>query len=152
MRRTDPSGFTLVELMIVIAIIGVLANLAIPNMIRMTRRADAITVIKDFEAVRDAAFSHYAQSGTFPATDGWGDVPPSMAAHLPPAFSFNKSKYNMRWVRWSLPNGNDRRGNQPALMALRVRSSDRDLIRAVQDQYNGPMVQATRTRVTYVGW
>src|SRR5678816_3211918 len=52
-------GFTLVEIMIVVAIIAVLAAIALPNFMRARKRAHAARVMEDLRLI-DAAVDQYA--------------------------------------------------------------------------------------------
>ena len=53
------SAFTLVEIMIVVAIIGLLSAIAVPNFLRSRKRAQATIVLEDLR-VLDFAIDQYA--------------------------------------------------------------------------------------------
>ena len=57
--NTKRGGFTLVEIMIVVAIIALLASIAVPNFLRSRRRAQATQVLQDLRMI-DAAIDQYA--------------------------------------------------------------------------------------------
>ena len=52
-------GFTLVEIMIVVAIIALLAAIAVPNFLRARKRSQATRIIEDLRMI-DAAVDQYA--------------------------------------------------------------------------------------------
>lgn len=52
-------GFTLVEIMIVVAIIGLLAGIAVPSFLRARMRSQAMDVLNDLR-ILDAALEQYA--------------------------------------------------------------------------------------------
>ena len=65
-------GFTLIELMIVVAIIGILAAVALPAYQDYTVRAKMSEVILAMSACRSSITEVYQTGGTPPAANGWG--------------------------------------------------------------------------------
>lgn len=65
-RTTGQTGYTLIEMMIVIAIIGILTNLALPNMQRSIIRAKETSLKKTLFVLRDVIDQYYADHGKFP--------------------------------------------------------------------------------------
>lgn len=59
-KRSNEKGFTLIELMIVIAIIGILAAIAIPNFVAYRNKTFCSAVEKDAEAVASAIGDYFA--------------------------------------------------------------------------------------------
>ncbi len=57
--RTKHAGFTLVEIMIVVAIIALLAAIAVPGFLRARKRSQASKIINDLRLI-DAAVDQYA--------------------------------------------------------------------------------------------
>ncbi|MGC9323399.1 MAG: pilin [Desulfomonilia bacterium] len=66
MVRSDKKGFTLIELMIVVAIIGVLAAVAIPAYSGYVKRARMSEVTNAMGALGSAAVEIYQASGNMP--------------------------------------------------------------------------------------
>lgn len=71
MTRTNEKGFTLIELMIVIAIIGILAAIAIPNFIAYRNKAFCSGVESDANAIA-AAIADYFAIPAYTALPVWG--------------------------------------------------------------------------------
>ena len=80
MRR----GFTLLELLIVVIIIGILASLALPNFFRGVERARWAEAKSVLGSLRGAQLRYYAQYGAYTATIGNLDVQTT----VPKYFSF----------------------------------------------------------------
>jgi prepilin-type N-terminal cleavage/methylation domain-containing protein len=58
-RRTKHAGFTLVEIMIVVAIIALLAAIAVPGFLRARKRSQASRILNDLRMI-DSAVDQYA--------------------------------------------------------------------------------------------
>ena len=61
-------GFTLLELIIVVAIIGILAVIAMPAMINAPKRAAEAALLTDLRTFRDVIDQHYGDQGFYPPT------------------------------------------------------------------------------------
>ena len=70
--RTLQKGFTLIELMIVVAIIGILAAVALPAYQDYTVRAKMSEVILAMSACRTSITEVYQSGGSAPGAGNWG--------------------------------------------------------------------------------
>lgn len=64
--RRRASGFTLLELIVVIVIIGILATIALPALKNLPRRAAEAVLKNDLRALRDVIDQYYADQGNYP--------------------------------------------------------------------------------------
>jgi general secretion pathway protein G len=65
--HNDSQGFTLIELMIVMAIMGILITIAAPNLKKSIVRARESVLREDLFQIRDAIDQYYADNGKYPA-------------------------------------------------------------------------------------
>jgi len=71
------SGFTLIELMIVVAIIGILAAIAIPAYQDYTRRSHVAEGLNLGALVKTAVAEYYLSENTWPVDNGTVGIAPS---------------------------------------------------------------------------
>ena len=124
-------GFTIVELLTVMIVIGVLASIAVFKYIDLRHRAQAAQAAGDLQALRIAAYSAWYETGVWPAEVGPGTVPPGLVQYLPLNFSFTRPEYTLDWESFVPPGGGPSASMQVGVV---ITSSDPRLQAALQQQ------------------
>lgn len=133
-------GFTLVELLVTVSIVGILAGLAIPNLNNMTFRARATSVAADLEVLRVATLSYNGDAHAWPAERPSGEVPPELVGFLPDGFSFAGNGYELDFENIPLPMGLPGDPNASLLIGASVTAADDRLFNGVAEILGGTIV------------
>lgn len=141
--HTRRSGFTLIEIMIVTLILGILAGLGVPTYRRMIVKAHAARVAGDFNVVKMAAYSYFADHGAWPPDVNRGVVPPGLVPYLPANFQFVEPDFKIDWDNWSLPDGTPTEPGTNVLVGISVVTPDPELGHAVIDLLGNTNVHYT---------
>jgi prepilin-type N-terminal cleavage/methylation domain-containing protein len=104
MSRTR-RGFTFIELLVVIIVLGLLSALATLKYLDLKNRALTAQAASDMEAIRLAAYGAWYETGSWPSEVGPGVVPAEMVQYLPKNFSFSRPEYTLDWENFAPPGG-----------------------------------------------
>lgn len=143
-------GFSLVELLMAVSIVGILAGLAIPNMRNMTFRARATTVAADLEVLRVATLTYNGDQHRWPSEVGPGVVPPELNAFLPEGFSFDGNGYQIDYENLAFPGGLPGDPTTTQLIGAAVTSTDDRLSNAIVELLGGNIVASVGNTHTVV--
>jgi general secretion pathway protein G len=75
-------GFTLIELMVVLIIIGILAAIAIPVLSKQTDKAKVKRAVSEMKSMKTIIDTYYAEKGTFPTAAYTENTPGNVATEL----------------------------------------------------------------------
>ena len=90
------AGFTFIELLTVMIVIGLLAGIALLKYIDLRHRARAAQAAADLQAVRLAAYGAWYETGKWPAEVGAGRGAARARAYLPTGFTFQRNRVHAR--------------------------------------------------------
>lgn len=124
--RRRRRGFSLIELMTVMAVIGLLAALGIPRYRDMKRRAFAAKAMADFNTVRVASYNYFADNNAYPPDGSPGAPPPALVPYLPGNFEFNNDNYTLDYDVWPSP-----LNPTQLVIGVTVTSSDQELVNMI---------------------
>lgn len=132
-------GFTLIEMLVVIVVLGILAGIAVPKVRSATSKADAARVVSDARSVALAVQGYQADQDALPPSAGWGVTPPQLTTYLPTGTQFKYKSLDYRLVTQA------RQGTT----SLEVRYPNKDFIGMALQRFVGPDVTWTRTKTTF---
>jgi prepilin-type N-terminal cleavage/methylation domain-containing protein len=92
---TGRRGFTLVELLVVMIVLGVLSGIALLKYIDLRNTARAAEVAGDFRSITVAAYNYQADHEDWPPDGGPGAPPPALVPYLPGGFTFTRPDYTL---------------------------------------------------------
>lgn len=145
-RRTRPPreqeerhGFTMVEVLTVVVVMGTLVRMSVPSFHEVLVRARAAEVIGDFETVRVAVLNYHADHLQWPQDGYAGQVPEGLGPYLPEGFTFQGMGYQLDWENWVLPAGLPQDPEARGILAVSVVTEDRELGEALADILGGGM-------------
>ena len=133
-------GFSLIELLVAVSIVGILAGLAIPNMRNVTLRARATAVFGDLAVVRQAVLDYNADQNSWPADAATGVVPPELTGFIPDGFSFQGQGYELDFENQNLPSGLPGNPNVSRMVGAAITVTDAPLNNAILEVLGGTIV------------
>ena len=100
MTGRAPRGFTVLELMVALTIIGITLAIAIPTYANMVRQVRATQAVADMQTVRSAAYLYFGDNGDWPEEVQAGAVPVELKPYLRENIELMNQWYKIDWDNW----------------------------------------------------
>lgn len=96
-QSSSRDGYTLVEVMLVVVLIGLLAAIAIPAFHAVRSSAQATSYRGDLRVFSEAFQLHSMENGSWPPSSAGGTMPDGMAGFLPASWT-QETRSGGHWV------------------------------------------------------
>jgi prepilin-type N-terminal cleavage/methylation domain-containing protein len=149
--RQRNAGYTLIEVVVVMAIIGIIANIAIPIYRHARLKAEAAKIVADFVAVRFAASQYYHDHREWPKEAPSGNEPKELTPYLEGRINWKRGTYRYDWETWVNPKGKPTKIKSGILIGFTVRSNDEALLWMIENVWGREVAKPRgRGSVTFV--
>ena len=149
-RRRGEAGYSLIELLIVCSVIGIIANIAIPELYSALYRAKAARIIEDYNTVRTVVHQYYADSSLYPPDQGPGIEPPELTSYLQGRLLWTHEDYQYDWELWVDGSGNPTQPASGVIVGFSISTADPALAAALHKMYKGIIIDTIPNHTTFV--
>ena len=104
-RRQPHTGFTLLEMVVVILVLGILAGVAAPKFTSLSKDSQAATILQNVNVIFDAVEMFAAEHGRLPDDADAGEIPTELEPYLRSTKIFTESTSYCSTFEWDGPNG-----------------------------------------------
>ncbi len=81
-HESHRGGFTLVELVVVVLVIGILAGIAAPQLFGISYQAEAAAIVSSVDIIFDAVERYAADNGKLPDDTSYGATPTDLEPYM----------------------------------------------------------------------
>ncbi|HJQ97468.1 MAG TPA: type II secretion system protein [Candidatus Polarisedimenticolaceae bacterium] len=148
--RSREAGYSMLELLIVCAMITIVANIAIPGMYEGIYRAKASAIMEDYNTVRTTVHQHYADHSFYPPEVGPGTEPPELTPYIQNRVRWTHQDYQYDWELWVDGAGNPTEPATGVLVGFSVVTTDPKLVFALRKLYKGVILDTIPNHTTFV--
>ena len=147
----DERAFSLIEFLIVFAVIGIIANIAIPAYVHAQLRTRATAIMTDFVSVRNSAQDYYNQNHVWPPDRGAGREPPEFSSYLQGRVRWNQDDVRYDWQNWVKKDGqpNNKAKRSGVTVGFSVRTKDKKLLAMLENVWGNPLNSTYGWGVTF---
>jgi len=149
-KSTNSSGFSLLEVLFVVAIIGILANIAIPAIQKALWKARAVAAIQDFRVFERALHEYERDFNTIPRNGTAKKPPHELDPYLGVGFSWQSPHpwvKNYVWENWT---GRSLGRRLDIQYGFSLKKPDERIVEAIQRVYDGRFEKTVSSKYTFV--
>jgi prepilin-type N-terminal cleavage/methylation domain-containing protein len=142
-------GFSMIETLITMSIIGILVNIAVPIYTEARLQAQVASITGDFRAVRMAVSDYYLAHQEWPPDADPGERPPELAEHLGDQIDW-ASPHTYDYDLFADSDGNPTQPEAGVLVGFSLRDADPRLVALIESLEPGVLTQTWGNGVTFV--